>query len=63
MVDVQNPQTADEHGHLGRRQRQQLRLVDEQFFGRDGTAGLLVIAETVRERFQHGKGIDVRLFL
>ena len=34
-VGVQHPHAADEHRHLGRGQRQQLRLVDQQLLGRD----------------------------
>ena len=40
-VGVQHAQAADEHRHLRRGQRQQLRLVDQQRLGRDGVPRLL----------------------
>jgi hypothetical protein len=40
-VGAQHAQAADEHRHLGRGQRQQLRLVDQQLLGRHGTPALL----------------------
>ncbi len=44
-----------EHRHLRRRQRQLLRLVDQQHFSRNGIPRLLVVAEAIRNRLQHGE--------
>ena len=59
-IDVDGTQAADQHGQLGRSQRQQLGLVDQQGFGRRREAALQVVAETVSlglqvlERFHIG---------
>ncbi len=44
-VCAQDAHAADEDRHLGRGQRQQLRLVDEELFSRYGVFGLEVIAK------------------
>ena len=62
-IRVQNAETSDEHGHFGRGQGQQLRLVHEQRFGRQGVFALDVIAEAVSDGFEHGEGRDVGLLL
>ena len=51
-VGIQYTHAANENGHLGSGQRQQLRLVNQQPFGRYGIAGLLVVAEAVRDRLK-----------
>ena len=62
-VCVQRAHAAHQHRHLGRGERQQLRAVEQQFLGRDGVRALLVVAEAVRDRFEHGKGFHVGLCL
>ena len=41
----------DEHGHLRSRQREFLRLVEQQRLGGHGVARLLVVAKAVRDGF------------
>ena len=62
-VGLQDAHAADEHGHFRRGQRQQLRLVHQQHFGRQGVFALEVIAEAVRDGFEHGEGFHVGLLL
>ena len=62
-VGAQHAQAADEHGHLGRAQGQQLRLVHQHFLGRHRECLLLVVAETVGFRLQHGERFHVGLVL
>ena len=62
-VGVEGPQTADEHRHLGRGQRQHVRPLDEQLLGRELLAGLDVVAEPVGDRLEDGEGLDVGLVL
>ena len=62
-VGVQDAHAADEHRHFGRGQRQQLRLIDQQRFGRDGVLALEVIAEAVGDRFEHFEGFHIGLLL
>ena len=62
-VGVQHAHAANEHRHFGRGQGQQLRLVNQQFLGRYGIAGLLVVAEAVRLRLEHGEGDHIGLLL
>jgi hypothetical protein len=54
---------AHKHRHLGRRERQELRLVHQQRLGRYLELSLQVVAEAVGERLEHGEGLDVRLRL
>ena len=58
-----NAHAADEHRHFGRGQGQQLRLVDQQRFGRHGVFALEVIAEAVGDGFEHGEGFHIGLLL
>ena len=62
-VGLQNAHAADEHRHFGRGQGQQLRLIDQQRFGRYGVSALEVIAEAVGNGFEHGEGFDIGLLL
>ncbi len=62
-VGIQDAHAADKHRHLGRGQRQQLRLVDQQLLGRYGVSGFQVVAEAVRDRFEHGEGVHIGLLL
>ena len=62
-VGAQHAQAADQHRHLGRRQRQQLRLVDQQRFGRHAVAALEVVAEAVGHRLERRERLDVGLLL
>lgn len=49
-VRAKNAQAADAHGHLGRRQRRQSCLVDQQRVGRNRMLAPEVVAEAVRGR-------------
>ena len=60
-VRVQHTHSADKNRHLGRGQREQLRLVDQQLLGRDRVLALVVIAETIGDRFEHGERFHVSL--
>ena len=62
-VRIQHAQPTDQHRHLRRGQRQQLRLVDQHLLRRESILGLEVVAETVRHRLQHRERLDVRLLL
>ena len=62
-VCAEDAHAADEHRHFGRGQREQLRLIDEQRFGRDGVPALEVVAETVGDRFEHFERFDIGLLL
>jgi hypothetical protein len=58
----QRAQATDQHRHLRRGERQELRLVEQAFLGRHA-ARLEVVAEAVGDGFEHGEGNDVGLFL
>ena len=62
-VGVEHAHAADEHRHLGRGQRQQLRVVDQQRFGRNAVLLLEVVAEAVGHRFEDGERLDIGLLL
>ncbi len=62
-VGVQHAQPADERRHLGRRQREELRAVHQEFLGRKPAAPVPVVAEPVRGRFEYGERVCVRLLL
>ena len=62
-IRAEHAQPAHQHRHLGSRERQQLRAVDEQRLGRYGEACLLVIAESIGHRFECGEGIHIGLRL
>ncbi len=63
MVGAHHPQTADQDRHLGRRQAQQLRPVDQQLLGRDVETDLQIIAEPVGAGLQHLEAVHVGLLL
>ena len=48
---------------FGRRQRHELRLVDEHHFRRNADVLFEVVAESVGSRFEHGECLDVGLLL
>jgi hypothetical protein len=54
-VGIQDAHTANENRQLRSAQRQQLRPVDQHFLCRDGVFFLLVVAETVCSRLEHGE--------
>ena len=62
-VGVQDSHAANEDRHLRRRQRQQLRPIDQQFLGRYGVFGFEVVAESVRSRFEYREGLHIGLLL
>ena len=62
-VGIEHAHAAHKGRHLGCRQRQQLCLVNQQFFRRDGIAGLLVVAESVGHGLEHGERLNIGLLL
>ena len=62
-VRPEDPQATDEGGHLGRRQREHERLVEQQVLGREVVALLEVVAEPVGRRLEHGERVDIGLVL
>ncbi len=60
-VGTQDAHAAHQNRHLRRGQRQQLRLVDQQFLGGDRVFGLLVVAEAFCSRFEHREGCSIGL--
>ena len=62
-VGAEDTQAADEHGHLGGGQRQELRPVHQQVLGRSVVPVAEVVAEAVRLRFEHGERDGVGLLL
>jgi len=60
---VENTQTTNQDGHLGRRESKQLSFVDEESLSRDGKLSFLVIAEAVGKRLEVAERMDVRLLL
>ena len=60
-VGVQGPQATDEDRHLRRRQRQQLRPVDQRLLGRHELLAAKVIAKPISGRFERREGGRVRL--
>ena len=56
-IGAEHPQTTNEHRHLGRAQRQQLRAIDEHLFSRHTVGLLLVVAEAIGLRFLVEKGL------
>jgi len=53
-VSSENAHSTDKHRHLRRGQRQQLRLVNQQFLGRDAVFSFEVVAEPIGHRFEDG---------
>ena len=62
-VTFERAQAADEHGHLGRAQRQPERALDQQVLGGHVVAVAEVVAEAVGVRLEHGERLDVGLLL
>ena len=62
-VGIQDAHATDEHRHLGRGQRHELRPIEEQFLCRYRVFGLEVVAEPVRHRLEHGKRLHIGLLL
>ena len=62
-VRVQRTQAADEHGHLGRAQRQPEGPLDQQMLGGHLVSISQVVAEPVRVRLEHGERFHVGLLL
>ena len=62
-VGIQHAQATDEHGHFRSGEREQLRAVDQQLFGRDGEFRPLVIAKPIGCRLKHRKRFNVGLLL
>ena len=62
-IHLQRTQTADEHGHLGRAQRQPEGSLDQQVLRGHLVSLSQVVAEPVRVWFQHGEGLDIGLLL
>src|SRR5260370_15390457 len=60
-VGVQDAHAADEHRHLGRGQRQQLRPIDQQLLDRRGVLAPEVVPEAIRERLDDGERVHVGL--
>lgn len=63
VVGVEHPQTANQDGHLGRRQVQQLRLVDEVVLRTRAGRALGEIAEAIGEGLHVVEGLHVRFLL
>ena len=63
VVGVQGTQAADEHGHLGGGQRQQVGPVQQQSLRRQLLSGSEVVAEPIGGRFEHGERLHIGLFL
>ncbi len=62
-VRSEDAQAADQHGHLGGGERQQLRAFDQQCFRGPRLFLAEEVAETVRPRLEHGERLDVGLLL
>ena len=60
-ISVEHTKAADQNGHFGGRQGEQLGLINQHFFSGDGVRTLGVIAETVCLRLQPGEGLYVGL--
>ena len=61
-ICTQYTHATNENRHLRRRQSQQLRLVDQQLLGRNAVDLFLVVPETISNRLQVRKRLDIRLF-
>src|SRR6202000_597854 len=62
-VCVESAEAADEHGHFRRSELEQLRAIDEQFFGGAMLASAEIVAEAVGSGLEHGEGMRVGLIL
>ncbi len=63
VVGAEHAQAADQHGHLGRAEGEQVGLVDEQVLGRQPLALAEVVAEAVGDRLEGRERLDVGLLL
>src|SRR6266851_4532383 len=62
-VGVQDTQATNEHRHLGRGQRQQLRPIDQQLLGRYGVLAPEVVSEAIHDRLEDGERLHIGLLL
>ena len=62
-VGAEHAQAADQHRHLGRGQREQLRAVDEQVLGGHRERARLPVAEAIGERLERRERGHVGVFL
>ncbi len=62
-VCLQDTHAANENRHLRGGQRQEMRPIHQQLLGRSVVSVFEVVAEPVRGRFEHGKGVHVGLLL
>ena len=62
-VGAQHAQTAQQHRQLRRAQRELLRFIQQQRFGRRPALHAAIVAETVSQRLQKIKGFDIGLVL
>mmetsp|Transcript_27576 Transcript_27576/g.51167 ORF Transcript_27576/g.51167 Transcript_27576/m.51167 type:complete len:574 (+) Transcript_27576:2069-3790(+) len=62
-IGTQHTQTTHQHCHFRCGERQQLRPVHQQLFGRHGEVLLKVVAETIGLGLKHIEGFDIRLLL
>ncbi len=62
-VGVESAEAADEDGHFWRGELEQLRAIDEQFFGGAMLALAEIVAEAVGSGLEHGEGMRVGLIL
>ena len=59
-IGAERPHAAEQHRHLRRRQRQQLRPIDQDALERHLEVLCGEVAEPVHHRLQHGEGLGVR---
>ena len=62
-VHLKTTQAADENRHLGRRQRQQLRPIHQQFLSGPELLAAKIVAEAVSGLFERREGVRVGLRL
>ena len=63
VVGIEHAQTTDEHGHFGRGEAEELRLVDQEALGHAAPVSRGIIAETIGHRFEMREAFDVGLLL
>src|ERR1700722_14404984 len=62
-VCIQNAQASDEYCHLGGRQGQQLRAIEQQFLGRQFLSAAEIVSEAIRCVLHYSEGVNVGLLL